>query len=167
MAVRSNRVLSEQKEKISLMFNRFFGSTTILILLALSSLGCAGGDRTSRVSTPAVDVTGMWEGSISFHTGAPRSIQWVLQQNGAKVKGEAHGPSGTASFEGLVNGESLDWRLTGPFIKFGSGSSVSQTFQGEARVNADQLSGRASGQWCPCNVVMRRVNTDAEREKKP
>jgi hypothetical protein len=31
------------------MFNQFFISTTTLILLALSSLGCAGGDRTSRV----------------------------------------------------------------------------------------------------------------------
>jgi hypothetical protein len=148
------------------MFKRLFMSTTILILLALSSLGCAGGDRTSRVSTPAVDVTGTWEGSISFTTGADRTVRWVLQQNGANVKGEAHGTSGTASFEGLVNGESLDWTVTGRFIKFGSGDPVSQTFRGEATVNADQLSGRASGQWCPCNVVMRRVNTDAIREKK-
>ena len=78
------------------MFNRFFISTTILILLALSSLGCAAGDRTGRVSTPAVDVTGTWEGAISFTTGADRSVRWVLQQNGAKVNVRDRGEGFTA-----------------------------------------------------------------------
>jgi len=71
------------------MFNRFFIPPTILILLALSSLGCAGGDRTSRVS-PRVDVTGTWEGSFYFSTGRELSSRWVLQQDGAKVRGESH-----------------------------------------------------------------------------
>ena len=142
------------------MFNRFFISTTILILLALSSLGCAGG----RTSTPAVDVTGTWEGSMSFTTGADRSVRWVLQQNGAKVKGEAQGTSGTASFEGLVNGESLDWTLTGPFFRrAGIGQSVSATYRGEATVNIDELSSRADGMWCPCIIQLRRVNTEKKQ----
>jgi len=148
---------SEQKEEISLMFNRFVISTTILILLALSSLGCAGGNRTSRVS-PLVDVTGTWEGTFYFAASSERSVRWVLQQNGAKVRGEVHGPSGTASIEGLVNGELLDWTLTGPFVKFASGTPLTNTYQGEATVNTDQLSGRASGMHCPCTVSLRRVN---------
>jgi hypothetical protein len=137
----------------------------LLILLALSSLGCAGGDRTSRVS-PLVDVTGTWEGSFYFSTGRELSSRWVLQQDGAKVRGEVHGPSGTASIEGLVNGELLDWTLTGPFVKFASGAPLNNTYRGEATVNTDQLRGRASGVNCPCTVSLRRVNTDAIREKK-
>jgi len=148
------------------MFNRFFISTTILILLALSSLGCAGGDRTSRGSTPAVDVTGTWEGSFYFSTGRELPSRWVLQQDGAKVRGEVHGPSGTASIEGLVNGEVLDWTLSGPFVKFASGTPLTNTYRGEATINTDQLSSRASGVHCPCTVSLRRVNTDASREKK-
>jgi hypothetical protein len=148
------------------MFNRFFISTTILILLVLSSLGCAGGDRTSRVLPPA-DVTGTWEGTFYFSASSERSVRWVLQQNGAKVTGEVHGPSGTAAIEGLVNGESLDWTLSGPFVKFASGTPLTNTYQGGATVNTDRLSGRASGMHCPCTVSLRRVNTDASREKKP
>ena len=145
------------------MFNRFFTSTTILILLALSSLGCAGGGQTSRVSTPSVDVTGTWEGTFYFATSSERSVRWVLQQNGAKVRGEVHGPAGTASIEGLVNGESLDWTLSGPFVKFASGTPLTNTYQGEATVNTDQLSSRASGIYCPCTVSLRRVNTEKKQ----
>jgi hypothetical protein len=137
----------------------------LLILLALSSLGCAGDDWPSRMLT-LVDVTGTWEGSINFTNAAPRSIRWVLQQNGAKVKGEAHGTGGTASFEGSVNGESLDWTVTGRFIRFGGMDPINQTFRGEATVDADQLSGRANGLWCPCTVFLRRVNTDATEKKQ-
>ena len=147
------------------MFNRFFIFITILVPLAFSSLGCAGGDRTSRVS-PLVDVTGTWEGTFQFATSSERSVRWVLQQNGAKVRGEVHGPAGTASVEGLVNGESLDWTLSGPFVKFGSGTPLANTYRGEATVSTDQLSSRASGMYCPCTVSLRRVNTDASREKK-
>ena len=147
------------------MFNRIFISTAILILFALSSLGCAGGDRTSRVS-PLVDVTGTWEGTFKFATSTERSVRWVLQQNGEKVRGEVHGPSGTASIEGLVNGELVEWTLTGPFVKFGSGTPLTNTYRGEATVNTDQLSSRAHGMYCPCTVSLRRVNTDVSKEKK-
>jgi hypothetical protein len=148
------------------MFNRFFISTTILILLALSSLGCAGSDRTSRVS-PLVDVTGTWDGSFYFSTGREFPSRWVLQQDGAKVRGESHGPDGlNASIEGVVDGELLDWTLTGRFVKFASADSPSKTYRGDATVNTDQLSGRAHGQFCPCTFLLRRVNTDASKEKK-
>src|SRR5262245_19203332 len=145
------------------MFNRFFIST--VILLAVSSLGCAGGDRTSRVS-PLVDVTGTWEGTFQFATSSERSVRWVLQQNGEKVRGEVHGPAGTASIEGLVNGDLVEWTLIGPFVKFGSGTPLTNTYRGEATVNTDQLSSRASGMYCPSTVSLRRVNTDASKEKK-
>jgi hypothetical protein len=73
------------------------------------------------------------------------------------VRGESHGPDGpNASIEGLVNGELLDWTLTGPFVKFASGNPPSKTYRGEATVNTDQLSGSASGQWCPCTVFLRQ-----------
>ena len=129
----------------------------LLIVLALSSLGCAGGDWTSRL-VALVDVTGTWEGSFSTFNGTTRPIRWVLQQNGAKVRGESHGPDGpNASIEGSVNGESLDWTLTGRFIKIAGFNPMSHTYQGEATVDIDQLSGRASGQWCPCTFLLRRV----------
>ena len=139
----------------------------LLILLALSSLGCAGDDWTSRILI-LVDVTGTWEGTFYFSTGRQLPIRWVLQQSGAKVRGDVQGPDGhsIASVEGFVNGELLNWTLTGPFVKFTSGSDPSNTYRGEATVNNDELSGRALGRYCPYTVVLRRVNTDdAIREK--
>jgi hypothetical protein len=125
------------------MFNRFFIFTTILILLALSSLGFAGGDWTGRVLT-LVDVTGTWEGTINFQaTGRP--IRWVLQQNGAIVRGESHGPDGpNASIEGSVNGELLNWTLTGRFVKL-IGNPQSRTYRGEATVASLHAPSRDAG----------------------
>ena len=146
------------------MFNRFFIFTTILILLALSSLGCVRDDWTSRMLI-LVDVTGTWEGSIYFQ-GTGRPIRWVLQQNGAIVRGESHGPDGpNGSIEGSVNAELLNWTVTGPFLKL-IGNPQIRTYRGEATVDIDQLSGNAAGFYCPCTVLLRRVDTDASGEKK-
>ena len=145
------------------MFNRFFISTTILILLVLSSLGCAGDDWTSRILI-LVDVTGTWEGTFYFSTGRQLPIRWVLQQSGAKGRGESHGPDGPhASIEGSVNGELLDWTLTGRFVKFASGDAPSKTYRGEATVNGDELSGRSDGVGCPCTVTLRRMNIEGKQ----
>jgi len=144
-----------------------------LIVLALLSLGCARGDWTTETLT-LVDVTGTWEGLFKMSsTQYPieRAIRWVLKQNGAKVTGEAQEPDGAAiaSIEGAVKGEVLDWQLTGPFFRVGGGigSASSRTYRGEATVNSDELSGRADvGMYCPCTFVLRRVNTDAIRQKQ-
>jgi hypothetical protein len=73
------------------------------------------GDWTTETLT-LVDVTGAWEGSFYFATGREFLSLWVLQQNRAKVRGEVQGPDGrpTASIEGFVNVELLNWTLTGP-----------------------------------------------------
>jgi hypothetical protein len=129
----------------------------LLILLALSSLGCAGDDWTSRILI-LVDVTGTWEGTFYFSTGRQLPIRWVLQQSGAKVRGESHGPDGpNGSIEGSVNAELLNWTVTGPFVKFVGQRPLAATYRGEATVDIDQLSGRADGFYCPCTVLLRRV----------
>ena len=140
----------------------------LLIVLALATLGCVRGDWTTETLT-LVDVTGAWEGSFRFDSRREAQVRWILRQSGAKVRGEVQGPDGhsIASIEGFVNGELLNWTLTGPFVKFAGGSDPSNTYRGEATVNNDELSGRALGPFCPCTVVLRRVNTDdAIREKQ-
>src|SRR5262245_55694524 len=93
-----------------------------LIVLALLSLGCARGDWISETLT-LVDVTGTWEAPVRFTVGSvdrratvERRTRWVLQQKGAKVRGEVQGLDGApwGSVEGLVNGEVFSWKLTGP-----------------------------------------------------
>src|SRR5262252_7645405 len=83
-----------------------------LIVLALSSLGCARGDWTTETLT-LVDVTGTWEGPFRSTPGGvtilsiERTTRWVLQQKGGKVTSAAYGPDGAlvGTIEGLVNGE--------------------------------------------------------------
>ena len=141
----------------------------LLIVLALSSLGCARGDWTSQTLT-LVDVTGTWEGPYRFvgagaFYGVERTTRWVLQQTGPKVSGEVQGPDGTrlGSVEGLVNGEALNWKMTA--IKLQWASAPSSSFRGQAMVNGDELSGRVDGAGCPCTLTLRRMNTEAIREK--
>jgi len=140
----------------------------LLIVLALSSLGCARGDWTSQTLT-LVDVTGTWEGPYRFSlggTGFERTTRWVLQQTGAKVRGEVQGPDGAplGSVEGLVNGEAFNWKMTA--IKLQWMNAPSRSYRGEAIVNSDELNGRADGMGCPCTFILRRVSTDAIKEKK-
>jgi hypothetical protein len=133
----------------------------LLIVLALSSLGCARGDWTTETLT-LVDVTGTWEGvfKLSAQTrGIERTTRWVLQQKGGKVRGEVQaldGPS-RASIEGQVNGEVFSWRLTGSFVQLPSGSASSQSFRGEATITLDEMSSQADGPGCPCTVRLRRA----------
>jgi len=145
----------------------------LLIVLALSSLGCAPGDWTTETLT-LVDVTGTWEGPFRFTAGgtgsAERTVRWALQQKGGKVRGEVQGLDGAplASIEGVVNGEVFRWQLTGPFVRFSSsGNLPSRSYSGETTVNSDEMSGRADGYFCPCTLLLRRVSTDAIKEKKP
>jgi|SRR5215470_8365881 len=141
-----------------------------LIVLALSSLGCARRDWISNILTIA-DVTGTWEGQFRFAAAGvagfgERTTLWVLQQNGAKVRGEVQGPDGASvgSIEGMVNGEVFSWSLTG---QLRSGRDWSGTYHGEVTVNnSDELNGRADGPICPCTFLLRRVNTNAVREKQ-
>ena len=61
-----------------------------LIVLTLLSLGCARGDWTTETLT-LVDVTGAWEGPVRWPrspTLGERTIMFVLQQKGQKVRGE-------------------------------------------------------------------------------
>ena len=137
----------------------------LLIVLALSSLGCARGDWTTETLT-LVDVTGTLEGT--FHPaagGSERTIRWVLQQKGAKVRGEVQGPDGApvGSVGGVVNGEIFSWELNG--LRWFS-YPPSTSYRGDATVNSDELSGRADGVGCPCTFALRRVSTEATREKK-
>jgi hypothetical protein len=139
----------------------------VLIVLALSSLGCARGDWVSETLT-LVDVTGTWEGPFRFAPGGlgERRMRWVLQQKGPKVRGEVQGVDGApwGSVEGLVNGEAFNWQVTA--INFTWANAPRRSYSGEGTVNSDELSGRANGQGCPCTFLLRRVNTDAIREKK-
>ena len=140
-----------------------------LIVLTLSSLGCARGDWTAETLT-LVDVTGTWEGLFRFAavvSGRELPVRWVLRQNGAKVRGEVQGQDGApiASIEGLVNSELFSWTLVGPFVRTSRGSDSGSRYVGESTVNSDELSGRADGMLCPCTFNLRRVSTEAFREK--
>src|SRR5262249_4528149 len=100
---------------------RFTGR--LLIVLALSSVGCARGDWTTETLT-LVDVTGTWDGAFKFQVSAQQNLErttrWVLRQQGGKVRGEAQGPDGApmAVIEGLVNGEEITWRVTGGVFRW-------------------------------------------------
>ena len=135
----------------------------LLIVLALSSLGCARGDWINETLT-LIDVTGTWEGvftgrTVSGGPGYERRMRWVLQQNGQKVRGEVQGADGapSASIDGQVNGETFNWQVTGPFLSRPSGASSSQSYSGEATINTDEMNGRANGVGCPCTFLLRRV----------
>jgi hypothetical protein len=133
-----------------------------LIVLALSSLGCARGDWVSETLT-LVDVTGTWDGSFYFLTtgNVERRMRWVLQQNGPKVRGEVQGVDGApwGSVEGLVNGEVFSWQVTA--INVSWANAPLRSYIGEGTVNSDELSGRANGLGCPCNLVLHRVGSGA------
>ena len=136
-----------------------------LILLTLLGLGCARGDWTTETLT-LVDVTGTWEGPFRFGGaggGAERTVRWVLQQKGGKVRGEVQGLDGArlGSVEGLINGEAFNWNVTATKL-----TRHPADYRGEATVNSDEITGRATGFLCPCTVLLRRVNTEAVREKK-
>jgi hypothetical protein len=139
----------------------------LLIVLALSSLGCVRGDWINETLT-LVDVTGTWEGGFRTAT-LERTIQWALEQKGGKVRGQVQGPDGApvGSIEGLVNGEVFSWQLTGPFIRFPAGTAPSRSYRGEATITLDEMSGRADGPGCPCTVRLRRVGSDAGRKEAP
>src|SRR5262249_47980168 len=141
----------------------------LLIVLALSSLGCARGDWTTETLTLA-DVTGTWEGMFilrGFSSGFERSTRWVLQQNGQKVRGEVQGPdqASIASIEGQLNGEIFDWHLTGPFVRLPELNTSSKSYSGVATVNSDEMSGRADGPLCPCAFFLHRVGSDTSGKK--
>jgi hypothetical protein len=140
-----------------------------LIALALSSLGCARGDWTTETLT-LVDVTGTWEGPFRFgggsSAGAERTVRWVLQQKGAKVRGEVQGLDAAplGSVEGLINGEAFNWQVIATKLIW-SNAPPSSYYRGVVTVNSDEMSGRADGFLCPCTLLLRRVTTDAVREK--
>ena len=141
----------------------------LLIVLALSSLGCARGDWISETMT-LVDLTGTWEGSFRFDQGGQerqeRTIRFVLQQKGQKVRGDAQAPDGNrlGTVQGLVNGEVFSWQLTGSLRP---GRDSSATYHSVVTINnSDALSGRADGAGCPCPFLLRRVNIEAIREKQ-
>ena len=155
------------RELLRLGYRRW--TAQLLIVFALSSFGCAQGDWTTETLT-LVDLTGTWEGPFRVDgSRIERTIRWVLQQKGGKVRGEVQGPDGgpIASIEGRVNGEVFSWRLTGPFITITSaGYSSSRSYTAETTVITDEMSGRVDGPGCPCTMLLRRVNTEANRENK-
>jgi hypothetical protein len=127
-------------------------TSQLLIVLALSSLGCARGDWISETMT-LVDVTGTWEGPFRY-TGPvlERQQRWVLQQKGAKVTGEVLEAAREGSIEGLVNEEVFKFNLNRRGLY-----TSSLSYSGEVTVNGDELNGRADGLSCPCTFVLRRV----------
>jgi hypothetical protein len=134
-----------------------------LIVLALSSLGCARGDWVSETLT-LVDVTGTWEATFHFAPGAyERKMRWVLQQKGPKVRGEVQELDGAplGSVEGLVNGEAFNWQVTAINVRWANAPRSS--YSGEGTVNSDELSGRADGWGCPCTFLLHRVGSGAIR----
>jgi hypothetical protein len=137
----------------------------LLIVLALSSLGCAPGDWTTETLT-LVDLTGTWEGPVRQNTmSLEGTTRWVLQQKGQKVRGDVQGPGGASvgSVEGLVNGEVFSWHVVGRLTQYPS--TPSRAYRGEATITLDEISGRADGPGCPCTVLLRRTGSDSGGKK--
>ena len=127
----------------------------LLIVLALSSLGCARGDWTTETLT-LVDVTGTWDGSVVFKgggcgtRGCERGLQLILRQRGASVSGEVTSSSlqfGGDKVEGVIKGELFTFRIG--------------ALRGEASLSGDDLNGRAEGgsasNICPCTISLHRA----------
>jgi len=137
-----------------------------LIVLTLLSLGCARGDWISETLT-LVDVTGSWEGSVRFlgMSGGSLELQtrWDLQQKGGKVTGEAQDSSASAAgfIEGRVDGDVFRFKLN----RRGKWTS-SVSHGGEVTVILDEMNGRLDGPGCPCTLLLRRVTTEAIKDKK-
>jgi len=140
-----------------------------LIVLALFSLGCVRGDWTETLTL--VDVTGTWEGRFAFYLpgrgNIERSMRLVLQQKGQQVTGEVQGEDGApiGSVEGLVKGDLLTWRMTGPLVKFPYGGPLVLSCNADTPVDGDVMRGRTIGTGCP-DFDLRRVGTQAIKEKQ-
>src|SRR5262249_13010003 len=96
-----------------------------------------------------------WERPFRFAT-TERTMRWVLQQKGGKVRGGVQGADGRSigSIEGLVNGEVFSWRLTGPFIPLNTmGYTSSRSYDGETPVVNDEMNGRVDGPGCPAEEL--------------
>jgi hypothetical protein len=128
----------------------------LLIVLALSSLGCVRGDWTTETLT-LIDVTGTWDGRLVFKggscgtvTGCERSLQLILRQRGASVSGEVTSSSlhvGGKKVEGVIKGELFTFRIG--------------ALHGEASLSGDDLNGQAEGgsvnHSCPCTIPLHRA----------
>jgi len=117
-------------------------SLTIIVLLALTAAGCAGGVGPATVA-PTVDVTGKWAGTWVATNPALGSgaIQMTLTQTGSQysgnllVTGTPTNPSGPT--QGIVSGNQV--RVMQPSNMTGSltvqGDSMTGTVQGVIAAN--------------------------------
>jgi len=77
------------------------------------------------------------------------------------VTGEVQESSVAGFIGGLVDGEVFRFKLN----RKGRWTS-SQSYRGEVTVILDEMNGHADGPGCPCTFLLRRVNTEAIREKQ-
>ena len=129
----------------------------LLIVLALSSLGCFRSDWISETLT-LVNVTGTWEGSFRYGN-TEQTTRWVLQQNGPKVTGELSWSRGHGRVEGVVNGEVL---------------ALSVGIRAELAVDGDEMWGNtddplfAATAICrPCFLRFRRESSPVPAQSEP
>ena len=119
--------------------------------LAVGS-GCARPDWIEQTLV-TVDVTGVWQGTISApgSAGNNAAVELTLQQRGSKVTGQARGrltsgnlPLSDGPIEGTISGDI--------FRFFTPRAGVT----GELQVNGDEMTGSATTQYGPGVTIQLR-----------
>ena len=122
-------------------------SRLLIVGMLLMIAGCATAGGGSTV-TPAVDVTGTWNGTFTNvgSTGSSFAFVAVLEQKGNLVKGTISGGSAfyNGGIQGTVSGNTFSWRQT-----MGSAS-------GEVTASGHEMSGTGTAAY-PGRVTLRRA----------
>ena len=121
-------------------------------VIVLTAAGCARPDWIEQTLV-TVDVTGVWQGTISApgSAGNNAAVELTLQQRGSKVTGQARGrltsgnlPLSDGPIEGTISGDI--------FRFFTPRAGVT----GELQVNGDEMTGSATTQLGPGTMTLHR-----------
>ena len=122
----------------------------LLLATLVCGAGCAKSDWIERTLV-TVDVTGTWSGRVAAGAGAapagvglggpPGTLWFVLEQEGATVKGllqyEGGGGSGLPANSALIDGT-----VTGDVFRFKLRTAGRSGGEGELTVTGDEMSGQ-------------------------
>ena len=128
----------------------------VLIAAALAFCsGCARSDWIDRTLV-TVDVTGVWQGSMSSWDGAPsinEEVSFELKQQGPNVTGYFRGRRavGFSRQSGPIQGS-----VAGDVFRF---DETTGSVTGELTVSGDEMKGQITASGRPLAIIVRRVGS--------